>query len=321
MPILEPDLAEPDPVLLSWSGGKDSALALHALQSEGRYEVVGLLCTVSQEYGRVSHHGVREELVEMQAEALGLPLHKLLVPPQRDVPCMHGRYQEMLREVLEEFRSRGIRHVAHGDIHLADLRAYRERNLRQVDMQGVFPLWGRQPRDLVRELVALGFRATVCCVEPVLGRSFVGQELGESFFGRLPPGVDPCGEHGEYHSFVWDGPVFREPVGVRVGEIVERDGRFLATVVLAEHVLREQRDELAQVLGRHVGAREDLREETAELLRVGLLEELEGGVDLELDVVRLNQAGMDDLAAAIDGHNNGHYGLLLDQACPTGTSD
>ncbi|HJT31831.1 MAG TPA: diphthine--ammonia ligase [Pirellulales bacterium] len=217
-----------EPVLLSWSGGKDSALALYYLRRmEQQYEVVGLLTTVSDEYRRVSHHGVQEVLLDRQAAALGLPLDKLYVPTNSTLPCTHEQFVQMMGEKLTAYRDAGVRYVAHGDIFLEDLRRYRETNLARLGMQGVFPLWHRDTTELVEEFVSLGFRAVLSCIDgQKLDESFVGREIDHSFLGDLPPTVDPCGEYGEYHSFVYDGPIFREPIGVHVGERVQREQRW-----------------------------------------------------------------------------------------------
>src|SRR3954465_7816354 len=169
-------MAKPIPILFSWSGGKDSALALHALlQRPAEWEVVALLTSVSDEYRRISHHGVREELLDAQAEAIGLPLDKLRLP-FKGGPCTNGEYEVLVGEKLAGYAQRGVLHVGHGDIFLADLRAYREKNLAKLGMTGVFPIWQRDTRELVESFVGLGFRARLCCVE--------GSKLAGSFAGR-----------------------------------------------------------------------------------------------------------------------------------------
>jgi len=211
----------PEDVLFCWSGGKDSAMALHALQSGQDHRVTALLTTVTEGYDRISMHGVRRALLERQAESLGLPLHAVSIPPQ----CNNATYEQRMKEELERHFARGVRRVAFGDIFLEDLRAYREKNLALVGMRAVFPIWKRDTRELAREFVRLGFRAIAVCVDPrVLNASFAGRELDASFFADLPPGVDACGENGEFHTFVFDGPVFEKPIPVRVGEKVMRDG-------------------------------------------------------------------------------------------------
>ena len=215
----------PTPILFSWSGGKDSALALFALLQDPEWEVVALLTSVSDEYRRVSHHGVREELLERQAESIGLPLDKLRLP-FGSRPCTNAEYEALVGEKLAGYVERGVRHVGHGDIFLADLRAYREQNLARLGMTGVFPIWHRDTRELVESFVRLGFRAVLCCVEGArLDASFVGRELDLTLVADLPDGIDPCGENGEYHSFVYDGPIFRWPVTFETGITVCRDNR------------------------------------------------------------------------------------------------
>jgi uncharacterized protein (TIGR00290 family) len=208
-------------VLFCWSGGKDSAMALHALRVAGDCRITALLTTITEEYDRISMHGVRRALLERQADSLGLPLHAVLIPPQ----CINAAYEARMKGALEEHFARGVRHVAFGDIFLEDLRVYREKNLALVGMQALFPIWRRDTRELAREFVRQGFRAITVCVDPrVLDASFAGRELDANFFAELPPGVDPCGENGEFHTFVFDGPVFKMPIAFRVGEKVLRDG-------------------------------------------------------------------------------------------------
>lgn len=202
-----------------WSGGKDSALALDRVRRSSAHEVAALVTTINPEFGRVSMHGVREELVASQAEAAGLPLERMLVPSSG----ANDAYVAGLRQVLAAHRNAGIEAVVFGDIFLADLRAWREGFLAECGMTGVFPLWGEDTRRLSREFLDRGFKAVTCCVEsPCLDEQAVGQALDADFFAGLPAHVDPCGENGEYHSFVHDGPVFRRPVAFRLGERVYR---------------------------------------------------------------------------------------------------
>jgi uncharacterized protein (TIGR00290 family) len=226
-------MTTPTPILFSWSGGKDSALALHAVLQDPQWEVVALLTSISEEYRRVSHHGIREELLDLQAEAIGLPLDKLWLPTG-SVPCTNAQYEALVGEKLNGYAARGVLHVGHGDIFLADLRAYRERNLAKLGMTGVFPIWQRDTRELVESFTALGFRAILCCVEgSKLDGSFVGRELNMSLVADLPSGVDPCGENGEYHSFVYDGPIFQRPVEFEIGVSVCRDNRHYIDLIPA----------------------------------------------------------------------------------------
>jgi uncharacterized protein (TIGR00290 family) len=196
-------------------------MALHALRAARDCRITALLTTITEEYDRISMHGVRRALLERQAESLGLPLHPVLIPPQ----CVNPIYEARMKEALLGHFARGVRCVAFGDIFLEDLRAYREKNLSQVGMEALFPIWKRDTRELAREFVRLGFRAVTVCVDPrVLDASFAGRELDASFFADLPMGVDPCGENGEFHTFVFDGPIFRTPIAFRIGEVVTRDG-------------------------------------------------------------------------------------------------
>ena len=196
-------------------------MALHALRAAGDRRAVALLTTITDEYDRISMHGVRRVLLERQAESLGLPLHPVLILPQ----CVNAIYEARMKAALAEHFARGVRRVAFGDIFLQDLRAYREKNLAQVGMKALFPIWKRDTRELAEQFVQLGFRAVTVCVDPrVLDDSFAGRELDSSFFADLPPGVDPCGENGEFHTFVFDGPIFKTPIAFRTGEKVLRDG-------------------------------------------------------------------------------------------------
>ena len=210
-------------VLFCWSGGKDSAMALHVLRQQSDLQVAALLTTVTEGYERISMHGVRRALLVRQAEAIGLPLQEVRIPPQ----CVNPLYESRMREALLAQKAASVRQVAFGDIFLEDLREYRERNLAQVEMTAVFPIWRRDTRELARDFCGQGFRAIAVCIDAKkLGREFAGRELDESFFSDLPAGVDPCGENGEFHTFVYDAPVFASAIGVARGETVERDGFY-----------------------------------------------------------------------------------------------
>lgn len=211
------------PLILSWSGGKDSALALHALQHDARYQVVGLLTSVNAHYRRVSMHGVREALLDAQAESIGLPLYKMKLSERPS----NEEYERKMRVALDGLRARGIRHVAFGDLFLEDIRQYRLDNMRKINMECVFPLWHRPTDKLAQEFIALGFMAVLCCVdEQQLSGEFAGREYDATLLKDLPAIVDPCGENGEFHTFVYAGPVFRRPIAFRRGERVRRDERF-----------------------------------------------------------------------------------------------
>lgn len=209
------------PIVLCFSGGKDSALALQALQRQPAYDVVQLLTTVTSEYDRVSMHGVRRGLLRMQAEALGLGLTEVAVPPG----ASNAVYEREMGRAVARWHARGIRHMAFGDIFLEDLRTYREQRLRAAGLACVFPLWQRDTAALAREFIETGFRATVVCVNTAqLDASFAGRPFDEAFLRDLPAHVDPCGERGEFHTCVLDGPTFQWPITVRPGPLVERDG-------------------------------------------------------------------------------------------------
>ncbi len=220
----------PPPAWLSWSSGKDSAFALDAARRAGEVEVVGLLSVVSEAFGRVSMHGVREELLEAQAAAVGLPLVKVRIP----YPCPNATYERAMAGALERAAAEGVRTVVFGDLFLEDVRAYREERLAPVGFRGVFPLWGRPTAPLARAMVAAGLRARICCLDPrKLPRRFAGRAFDAELLAELPADVDPCGERGEFHTFVSDGPGFSRPVRAKVGETVERDG-FVFTDLVPE---------------------------------------------------------------------------------------
>lgn len=214
---------EQQKVAVSWSGGKDSALALDAVLEEGRYEVAALLCTVSEIERAVTVHRVPEALVREQARSLGLTLRTVAIPADTSSET----YGRRMRAALEDFRSTGAGMVVHGDVFLEDLRAFRERKLAEIGMKGLFPLWGRDTRGLVEGFLARGYRGVVVSVDTLfLDPSFAGRELDLDFLRDLPPGVDPCGEHGEYHSLVFDGPAFRRPIRFRKAGARLLDGRY-----------------------------------------------------------------------------------------------
>jgi len=209
-----------EPIIFCWSGGKDSVLALHALLQRADVRIAALLTTVTETYDRISMHGVRRELLVQQAQSIGLPLHEVSIPPQ----CVNPIYEARMEQALRVHYDAGVRTVAFGDIFLEDLRAYRQANLARIGMTALFPIWKRDTRELIRHFHSCGFRAVAACIDPkVLDPSFAGRELDQQFFRDLPPNVDPCGENGEFHTFVFDGPIFREPIPVHIGEIVERD--------------------------------------------------------------------------------------------------
>jgi uncharacterized protein (TIGR00290 family) len=203
-------------------------MALHTLLQRREIKIAALLTTVTEYYNRISMHGVRRELLHQQAQSIGLPLHEVFIPPQCVNPIYEARMEAALRHFLEE----GVRKVAFGDIFLEDLRLYREKNLVRLDMQATFPIWKRDTRELIREFHAAKFRAVAACIDPkLLEPSFAGRELNESFFSDLPQNVDPCGENGEFHTFVFDGPLFSRPIHFSLGEVVHRDSFVFCDLV------------------------------------------------------------------------------------------
>jgi len=214
------------PVVVAWSGGKDSALALREIVGDARYRVAALLTTVTAEYDRISMHGVRRSLLHRQAESLGLPLEEVVISPG----ATNDDYETNMGGALAALRSRisGLDTVVFGDLFLADIRAYRERMLARLGLRGLFPLWLRDTRSLAHEFVRLGYRAVLVCVDAAqLAGEFAGREFDADLLRDLPSDVDPCGENGEFHTFVYAGPGLREPVPHERGPLVVRDGRFV----------------------------------------------------------------------------------------------
>jgi uncharacterized protein (TIGR00290 family) len=218
-------------LLLSWSSGKDSAWALHRLRRAGEFEVVGLVTTVNRRFERVAMHAVREALVDLQAASAGLPLWKVPIPH----PCSDACYQKAMADLLERARSAGVDAMAFGDLFLEEIRRYREKRLEGQEVEPVFPLWGLPTAELAREMVDAGLGARITCIDPkLLPRHFACREFDSALLDELPAGVDPCGEHGEFHTFAHRGPMFRTPIAVKPGEIVERDGFVFADLLPAD---------------------------------------------------------------------------------------
>lgn len=212
-------------IVLSWSGGKDSSLALAALRADDRYEVVALLTSITREYDRVSIHGVRRSLLEAQARSIGLPLFEVTL----GAASSNAAYEDAFRAAVGELRAAhpDVHHMAFGDLFLADVRAYREHQMNSLGITPVFPIWGRDTALLAREFVESGFGAHLVCVDTQqLGAAFAGRVFDDELLRDLPASVDPCGENGEFHTFVSRGPIFRDPIPVEVGELVMRDDRF-----------------------------------------------------------------------------------------------
>lgn len=207
-----------EPVLMSWSGGKDSCMALFALQQTG-FEVAGLMTTITREIDRISIHGVRRDLLRQQAAAIGLPLEEVFIPAS----CSNADYENAMDAALAAYRERCIRTVAFGDLFLEDIRAYRDRLLERNGMRAFYPVWGQDTGEFVQEFIREGFKAVLTCVDlAVLDPSFAGRSIDADLLADLPEGVDPCGENGEFHSFVFDGPNFSRPVSFHIGERVTR---------------------------------------------------------------------------------------------------
>src|SRR6266567_1424159 len=216
--------------LLSWSSGKDSAWSLYLLQQQNDCEIVGLLTTFNQEANRVAMHAVRRNLVEAQAQALGIPVWHVDLP----WPCSNTDYECIMKETCNDAVQAGVECIAFGDLFLTDIRAYREKQLGNSGLQPIFPVWGMPTRELAHSMIQSGIRAKLTCVDPkLLAPDFAGREFDEQLLSDLPPQIDPCGENGEFHTFVYAGPMFRHGLSVEVGEIVSRDGFVFADLTLA----------------------------------------------------------------------------------------
>lgn len=214
--------------LLSWSSGKDSAWSLHVLRQLGDVEVVGLLTTLNAAHDRVAMHAVRSELLRLQADAADLELFTIPLP----WPCTNEEYEARMSDALLQAKQRGIERIAFGDLFLEDVRRYREDRLRGTGIAPIFPLWGLPTAELARAMLAGGLRARLTCVDPKkLAPEFAGREYDAALLDDLPESADPCGENGEFHSFAYAGPMFREPIAIRTGQVVERDGFVFADVL------------------------------------------------------------------------------------------
>lgn len=214
--------------ILSWSSGKDSAFALHEVRRDGLADVVALLTTINETFERVAMHGVRERLLDLQAEAAGLPLIKVKLP----WPCPNEIYEERMADAMTRVKAEGITHTIFGDLFLEDIRAYREERLAAAGMAGIFPLWRRDTAALAREMIASGMEAHIACLDPKhLPESFAGRRFDESLLADLPDSVDPCGENGEFHTAVAAGPMFSKAIPVELGETVKREGFVYRDVI------------------------------------------------------------------------------------------
>lgn len=219
-------------VLCSWSGGKDSLWALLEWERSTGGRVDGLLTTVNEDHRRISMHGVREDLLERQSRSLGRTLHRVWLPSNCSNKVYKRRMERALRPLIED----GLKTVIFGDLFLGDVRAYREEQMRSLAVEPCFPIWNWDTHKLYDRFVNRGYRAVVSCVDPVrLDPSFAGRELDRGFVHDLPPGVDPCGENGEFHTFVWDGPAFGDPVSIRTGKVVRRDGFVYCDLIPQNH--------------------------------------------------------------------------------------
>jgi uncharacterized protein (TIGR00290 family) len=213
---------------VSWSSGKDSAWSLQVMRQGGEVEVAALFTTVNAAFDRVAMHAVRRQLLEAQARSAGLDLHIIEIPH----PCPNADYERIMGSFVARARAEGVEAMAFGDLFLADIRAYRERQLAGTGIAPLFPLWGRDTRALAAEMIVGGLEAHITCVDPgKLDRSFAGRSFDRAFLADLPAGIDACGENGEFHTFVAAGPMFSAPLAVRVGDVTERDGFVFADLL------------------------------------------------------------------------------------------
>jgi len=210
-------------IVFSWSGGKDSALALYEILKTESYNVVSLITTVTEEYDRISVHGVRNDLLEKQTKSLKLPLHKINNPKN----CSNNIYERNLTETLSIYKNKGITEVAFGDIFLEDVKEYRDELLKKMGMKGIYPIWQKNSKELAKVFIESGFRAITTCIDSQqIHKNFAGKEYDQDFLDDLPDTADPCGENGEFHTFVYNGPIFNVKVNFIIGDIVLRDNRF-----------------------------------------------------------------------------------------------
>ncbi|MBI3677842.1 MAG: diphthine--ammonia ligase [Proteobacteria bacterium] len=220
--------SQQESVLMSWSGGKDSCMALQHVLQTANTRVEALLTTVTRDFDRISMHGVRRVLLERQAASLGLPLHQIHISKG----ATNEEYEANTGEVFSEYHARGIKSVVFGDLFLEDIRAYRERLLTRHGMTGLYPVWGRDTAKLIRDFISQGFKTILVCVDPKkLNPSFAGRVIDEEFLADLPAEVDPCGENGEFHTFVYDGPLFKNPVKFSPGEAICRDSFWFCDLI------------------------------------------------------------------------------------------
>lgn len=214
--------------LMSWSSGKDSAWTLHCLRQDPEIELLGLVTTINAEFERVAMHGVRLQLLQLQAAALGLPLMQIEIP----YPCSNADYEHIMQSFINTIKQQGVTHMAFGDLYLEDIRAYRERQLNGSGIEPLFPLWGIPTRELGETMIHAGLQAVLTCVNPKqLADRFCGRHYDKQLLAELPATVDPCGENGEFHTFVYGGPMFQHALPIAVGEVVHRDGFTFADII------------------------------------------------------------------------------------------
>lgn len=218
--------------IMSWSGGKDSSMALYYAKEKGGLDIQALVTTVTEGYDRISMHGVRRTLLKQQSEAIGIPVEEVIISQVSS----NEEYDARFKEKLLTFKKKGVKQVIIGDIFLEDLKKYREERLAEINMTGIFPIWKRDTTELAQTFIDLGFKAIITCLDSkLLDKSFAGRDFDLSLLNDFPDNVDPCGENGEFHTFVYDGPIFSKPVSLEKGEVVLRDKRFYFCDLILSH--------------------------------------------------------------------------------------
>lgn len=214
-----------DRVIISWSGGKDSALALQKLQAEGKYQIAGFITTCTEGFRRISMHGVRCSMLNRQCRAIGIPVQKVFIPKN----CDNSTYESIMRDALASWKAKGVNTVAFGDLFLTEIRDYRNRLVSSMGMKAIYPIWGRDTAEMAKQFLSLGFQATIVCADKrKLSIDSAGKRYDASFLESLPESVDPCGENGEFHTFVHDGPIFNEPLKCKKASVIHRDHWYYA---------------------------------------------------------------------------------------------
>ncbi len=216
-------MTEKKKILISWSGGKDSALAMYDIQQAREFQPIALITTINKDYNRISIHGIHRDILKQQAESLEIPLCEVNIPKN----ATNEIYESSMENTLQDFKDQGINEIMYGDIFLEDVREYRENLMTKMGMTGVYPLWGQDTKELANRFIGLGFKAIIAMVDSqLLDGKFAGRNYDHDFLNDIPEGIDPCGENGEFHTFFYDGPIFKKPIEFQQGKVVLRENRF-----------------------------------------------------------------------------------------------